>query len=166
MNETETGSPKKVRHWKRWIVIGVLAIAALVVGGPFIYINFIEGEAPAPLTLTDTTPATNATSTSDVPLTGSWTIASGSRVGYRVKEVLFGQSNEAVGRTSDIDGSITINGTTVEAATFTVDMTSVESDQERRDRQFHGRIMNTSTYPKATFTLTEPIVLGSIPAEG
>jgi polyisoprenoid-binding protein YceI len=165
MNETESGTPK-ARNWTRWIVIGVIAALALVVGGPFIYTKFIAGDAPPPLTLTDASPTTTATTTGTVPLDGTWTIASGSRVGYRVKEVLFGQSNTAVGRTSEIEGTITINGTTVEAATFTVDMTSLSSDQERRDRQFNGRIMDTSTYPTATFTLTEPINLGSIPAEG
>lgn len=159
-----TAGTPKVRNWRRWILIGVLAIPAAVVGGPYIYIHFIEGKAPAPLTLTDATPATTATAT--VPLDGTWTVASGSRVGYRVKEVLFGQSNTAVGRTSKIDGTITIDGTTVNAATFTVDMTTMSSDQQRRDRQFNARIMDTSTYPTATFTLSEPINLGSIPAEG
>ena len=160
MNEN---APKK-RNWTRWIVIGVLAAVALFVGGPFIYVNFIEGDAPPPLALTDATPTTEAASTAGVG--GTWKIARGSRVGYRVKEVLFGQSNEAVGRTSKVEGSFTIEGTTVEAATFTVDMTSMKSDQERRDRQFHGRIMNTATFPTATFTLTQPIELGTIPAEG
>jgi len=40
--------------------------------------------------------------------------------GYRVKEVLLGQNNIAVGRTSHIKGDLTIKGTTVTAAAFTV----------------------------------------------
>ncbi len=92
--------------------------------------------------------------------------SSDSVVGYRVKEVLFGQSNVAVGRTTSISGSMKVSGTTVTAATFAVDMTTVASDQSRRDGQFNGRIMETSTYPTATFTLTQPIELGSIPAQG
>ncbi len=40
-------------------------------------------------------------------------MATGSVVGYRVKEVLFGQDNIAVGRTSTITGQLKINGTTV-----------------------------------------------------
>ena len=160
-----TDAKPKTRNWKRWILVGALAIPALVVGGPFIYINFISADAPPPLTLTDSTPTTGATSGASSP-EGTWSIADGSQVGYRVKEVLFGQSNEAVGRTSEIEGSLTIDGTTVTTATFTVDMTTVESDEGRRDRQFNGRIMDTSTYPTATFKLTQPIVLGTIPAEG
>jgi len=87
-------------------------------------------------------------------------------VGYRVNEVLFGQSNVAVGRTGSITGSISVSGTTIRAASFTVDMTTVTSDRTQRDGQFNGRIMQTSTYPTATFTLTKPIDLGSIPATG
>ena len=87
-------------------------------------------------------------------------------VGYRVQEVLFGQSNTAVGRTSSITGTVTIGGTTVQSAAFTVDMTTVSSDQQRRDNQFNGRIMDTSSYPTATFKLTQPINLSSLPANG
>uniref|UniRef100_UPI002AD4CF05 YceI family protein n=1 Tax=Frankia sp. Cr1 TaxID=3073931 RepID=UPI002AD4CF05 len=39
-------------------------------------------------------------------------------------------------------------------------------DQSQRDGQFRGRIMETSRYPTATFTLTKPIDLGSVPATG
>lgn len=93
-------------------------------------------------------------------------MSTGSVVGHRVKEVLFGQSNVAVGRTGDVTGSISVTGTTITAGDFTVDMTTVASDQSRRDGQFNGRNMDTSTYPTATFTLTEPIRLASIPAKG
>ena len=44
-------------------------------------------------------------------------------VGYRVPEVLFGQSTEAAGRTTRVTGTMTIDGTTVEDATFTADLT-------------------------------------------
>jgi polyisoprenoid-binding protein YceI len=159
------------RHWKRWLAVGLVAAAVLVVGGPYVYIHFIEGGAPPPLALT-TPPArsaaggTTGSGQASVASNGTWTVASGSVVGYRVKEVLFGQSNEAVGRTSTISGSIAVDGTTVTDARFTVDMTTVTSDQSRRDGQFNGRIMDTGTYPTATFTLTRPIEFGSIPAEG
>src|SRR5205807_5465001 len=69
------------------------------------------------------------------------------------------------GRTNKVAGSMTINGTTVSAVDLTVDMTSVSSDEGRRDRQFQGRIMSTSTYPTATFTLTQPVQLSTIPQD-
>jgi polyisoprenoid-binding protein YceI len=109
-----------------------------------------------------TTAAGTAASAQD----GTWAIGEGSQVGYRVTEVLFGQDTEGVGRTSDITGSIEIAGTQVSAATFTVDMTTVESDESRRDNQFRGRLLSTDEFPTSTFTLTAPIELGTVPAEG
>jgi polyisoprenoid-binding protein YceI len=161
----------KGRSWKFWLLTGVLVLAVGVVGGPFVYIHFIEKKAPAPLALSTASPSASATqsaSTADLQtgVNGTWTVTSGSAVGYRVQEVLFGQSNTAAGRTSSVTGSITVNGKTVSAATFTVDMTSVTSDEQRRDNQFNGRIMDTSSYPTATFKLSSPIVLSSIPAVG
>jgi polyisoprenoid-binding protein YceI len=160
----------RIRHWKRWLLVGVVVVAAAVAGGPFVYIHFIEGKAPAPLALaspsaTSTGGPTTGTGQS-AQKDGAWKVTSGSVVGYRVKEVLFGQSNVAVGRTGSITGTINVSGTTVASESFTVDMTTVTSDQSRRDGQFNGRIMETSTYPTATFTLTQPIALGSIPAQG
>jgi polyisoprenoid-binding protein YceI len=157
------------RTWKRkrWILGGVIATLLVTVVGPYVYIHFIEGKAPAPLSLATTIPTTAESVSAPASGTdGTWTIASGSQVGYRVKEVLFGQDNEAVGRTSSITGTATLNGTTLRAATFTVDMTTVSSDQERRDRQFNGRIMDTASYPTATFTLSKAVTLGSLPAAG
>jgi polyisoprenoid-binding protein YceI len=160
-----------MRLWKRWLLVGIGGLALLLLGGPYVYIHFVEGKAPAPLTLS-TPSATPATSTSPTtePSTaagaGIWNVVRGSVVGYRVKEVLFGQSNVAVGRTGDVTGSITVDGTKVTAGSFTVDMTSVTSDESRRDGQFNGRIMETATYQTSMFKLTEPIDLGSIPADG
>lgn len=159
----------KGRSWKFWLVSSVLVLAVGVVGGPFIYIHFIAAKAPAPLTLTKATPSATASGSSSSATTGvngTWSVTTGSQVGYRVNEILFGQSNVAAGRTSSITGSVTIAGATVSKGTFIVDMTTVTSDQRRRDNQFNGRIMDTSSYPTATFTLSSPIVLSSIPAVG
>jgi len=173
------------RKVTKWIIGGVVVVVIVAVGVPFVYIHFIEGKAPAPLRLSNSTttvagaastasPATTAaggsssgsSGSSSSSVDGTWSVASGSQAGYRIKETLFGQSNTAVGRTSAITGSITIAGTTVTAGTFSADMTKVSSDQSERDGQFQGRIMNTSKYPTATFKLTQPIALGAIPADG
>jgi polyisoprenoid-binding protein YceI len=179
------------RRWVRWVIGGVVVLVVLFVGGPFIYIHFIEGKAPAPLSLS-TAPADSSTSTSAAPTTagassspalsvtgapasggassgsvdGTWKVGTGSLAGYRIKETLFGQSNTAVGRTSSITGSITISGTQVSAGQFSVDMTTVKSDESQRDHQFQGRIMDTSQFPTSTFTLTKPIAFGTVPADG
>src|SRR5207237_10793803 len=49
---------------------------------------------------------------------------------------------------------------------LTAHRTTLASENAQRDRQFQGRIMNTATYPAATFKLTQPVALGSEPADG
>ncbi|MFM8870675.1 MAG: YceI family protein [Actinomycetota bacterium] len=152
----------------------VVAAVVLIVGGPWVYINLIKEDAPDELSLdatTDTAAATqpadtNQTSPDSGDVSGTWTIAQDSVVGYRVKEVLFGQDTEGVGRTSQVTGSLTIADNTVSVADFTVDMASIESDSGKRDSQFRGRIMDTATYPTATFTLTSPITLPDAATSG
>jgi polyisoprenoid-binding protein YceI len=165
---------------REWItavvtVVVVLALAAIPVG-TFVYIHFIKEDAPARLTLSDTPPTTAAGAAGSTPpagtassagLDGTWTIGgTANLVGYRVVEVLFGQDTEGVGRTSAVTGGLTIDGTQITAANFTVDMTTVRSDEARRDSQFHNNLMNTAQFPTATFELTAPIALGSVPADG
>ncbi|MEP6623476.1 MAG: YceI family protein [Acidimicrobiia bacterium] len=148
-------------------LVGVPVLLVLVlVGGPFVYINFIEGDPPAKLQFSEkstTTTKPGSATTAPATVDGIWKISSGSQAGYRVKEVLFGQSADAVGRTTAITGRFTINATTVPDATFTVDLTKVKSDQDNRNNQFQGRIMNTASFPEATFKLTQPIELTSLP---
>lgn len=157
------------RHWKGVVASAVVAIVVLAVGIPFVYIHFIEGPAPAPLSLptSSATPSTSTTApASSGRLAGTYTVGSGSLAGYRVHETLAGQSATAVGRTSQVTGSMTIVGHTVTAAKFTVDMTSVTSDRSQRDDQFRGRIMDVAQYPTGSFVLTKPIVLTRVPAVG
>ena len=164
------------------VAVALAVVAALVVGGPWVYINFVRDEAPDALTLpapttvegapsggadagvaTSTTEAAVATTAdaaaSDDGVAGAWVAAAGSIAGYRVEEVLFGQRVTAVGRTSSVTGELEITGTSVTAATFTVDLASVASDDGKRDSQFRTRIMDVLNHPTATFVLTAPIVL-------
>jgi polyisoprenoid-binding protein YceI len=175
------------RYWK-WLLGAVVGIAVAIPVGTYVYIHFIEGDPPPPLTLdsaasgqvtttTATAPASTGGSTSTTAppaqpaaqassaVSGSWRPTSGSVLGYRVKEVLFGQTNEAVGRTSDISGTMTIDGASVSAVDLTVNMKTVSSDRSQRDGQFQGRIMNTSSFPTATFSLTQPLTLSAIPSD-
>jgi polyisoprenoid-binding protein YceI len=149
------------RRWLRWAIGGLVVVVVLAIAVPFIYIHFIEGPAPAKFTLTTTPTPGGALAANQID--GSWTIGAGSQAGYRVQEVLAGQNNTAVGRTSSVTGRMTIAGTKVSAASFTVDLRTVTSDSGQRDQQFNGRIMDTAQFPKAVFTLTTPISLGSVP---
>jgi polyisoprenoid-binding protein YceI len=150
----------------------VVAVVVLAVAGPYIYIHFIEGPAPAKLELphdgaaTTTSVAGHSSATVSSSVDGTWNAGSGSLAGYRVQEVLLGQSATAVGRTSKVWGSLTIAGSTVTKGAFSVNMASVVSDQSERNAHFDGPIMDVSQYPTATLTLTSPISLGTVPAAG
>jgi polyisoprenoid-binding protein YceI len=161
---------RRTRRLVAWVVGAAVAVVVLVVGGAFVYIHFISGPAPAPLSLKDvkTSPSagTAASHGGSRSVAGTWRVGSGSVVGYRVNEVLAGQNNIAVGRTSDISGTMTIKGSTVTAASFTVAMDTIKSDESERDAQFNGRIMDTAAYPTGRLTLTAPIKLAAAPAAG
>jgi len=148
------------------LVAGLVALVVVGVAAPYIYIHFIEGPAPPKLSLPPSHPTTTASgsarTTTASELSGTYRVGSGSEAGYRVSEVLVGQHATAVGRTSKIWGSVTIQGNDVSAGSFSVDMASVVSDQSQRNAQFDGRIMDVATYPTATLKLTAPIVLGSV----
>ncbi len=160
------------RHWLRWLIGAVVVLAALAAAGPFIYIHFFNS-APSALSLSPSgsgSPSSGGTATATTaasgPVAGSWSVGSGSVVGYRVNEVLLGQNATAVGRTTSVTGHLTIQGTSATAASFSVPMATVHSDKSQRDDQFDGRIMDVAQYPTATFTLTSPVDLAPLPATG
>ncbi len=167
--EEPVNAPVRARRW-RWAAVGVGVAVLVAVGGPYAYTHLVEGKAPAPLSAAAGSPTTQVSSTAasadDQSLDGTWRVGSGSQAGYRVKEVLFGQQNEAVGRTSSVSGELAVKGSQVTSGSLSVDLTTVQSDQSRRDGQFQGRIMDTASHPTATFALTQPIALPSPPADG
>jgi polyisoprenoid-binding protein YceI len=120
-----------------------------------------DGSATAPDAVATTAPGSGSTAGG-----GTWTATDASEVGYRVEEILFGVDTTAVGRTNQVTGSLTIDGTQVTAVEFEVDVASIASDESRRDSQFRGRIMSADEFPTATFVLTEPIELGTEPSDG
>lgn len=164
---------------KKWIVrVAVLAVVGvgLVYGGILLWTKVIDppedrfdsDDLAAVVDVTTTTVAATDDTTipADDELTGLWMVTDGSEVGYRVKEVLGGVDTEGVGRTDDVSGSLTIQGTSIIGTTFEVAVATITSDSTRRDSQFAGPIMETAVYPTATFQLTRPIELGTIPAPG
>ena len=101
------------------------------------------------------------------PSIGSFDDFSISFVGYRVREELAGVgAAEAVGRTPDVTGTLEVDGTAVTAVGIEADLTTLRSDNSMRDGQLGRQGLETDTHPTATFVLTEPIELGTLPAEG
>jgi polyisoprenoid-binding protein YceI len=161
---------KGTHRVRTWVIMGIVVVVVLGAGGPFVYIHFIEGPAPAKLSLPgDETTTGGPKSVGDAPannvgsglVNGTWNVGQGSVAGYRVEEELIGQQSTAVGRTEKVWGSLTVDDGSVAKGAFTVNMATVESDQSMRNAQFDGRIMDVSTYSTAEFVLTKPISLGS-----
>jgi len=98
--------------------------------------------------------------------------ASGTFVGFRVKEVL-GQgigSATAVGRTPLVSGSAEIDGTTLVTAEIVADLTGLRTDRPMRDSRVQDAL-NTGVHPEAIFVLSGPVDLGEgrqvqVPAPG
>jgi len=161
---------EQLRKPRTWFIAVPVVILLAVVVGPFVYFNFIQEDAPDPLTFDDIATATTAadatattaapTGSGDTTIDGSWEVADGSTAGYRATEVLLGQTNEAAGRTEDVTGTLEIDGTSATATSLEVDLTTLSSDEDIRDGQVQSRILETSQFPTATFELTEPIDLG------
>lgn len=164
------------------IVVGVVLVA--LVGGGLWW--FFKDDAPDEVSLesavdqvTTTTGDgdTTATTATDSGIDGTWTIdtesgdfdfesATGTFAGFRIDEELASiGSTTAVGRTGDVSGSFTIEGDQVTEGSFEVDMTTITTNESRRDDRVQDAL-ETGEFPTATFVLTEPIDLPDGAADG
>jgi hypothetical protein len=135
------------------------------------------GAAAAVTTTAVSGEISNQGSTASVATGGTWTIdtaigefsfeeATSTFAGFRVNEELSGiGSAVAVGRTPDVTGTLVIQGGVVTTATIEVDLTTIVSNESRRDSRVQ-RALNTTQHPKATFVLEEPIPIGDDLSEG
>jgi polyisoprenoid-binding protein YceI len=143
------------------LVVPSAATSSSAAGGASASAAASAGGSPAPLSS-----GVDGTWNVDTSL-GSFSDFSDSFVGYRVQEQLANiGGNTAVGRTPDVSGSLTIAGTKVTAVTIEANLTTLKSDDTRRDGQLSHQGIETSTFPTATFTMTSPLDLGSVPADG
>jgi polyisoprenoid-binding protein YceI len=178
-NETITPPPPRRRRRRRLLLAAVVTILVLAgAAGAGIW-WFFRGDAPDAVSLQAATEQVvdTAASTAATSIAGTWTVdtsvgefsyedSTGTFVGFRVDEELSGLgSTTAVGRTPDVTGTVTIEGTTVTAATIEADMTSITTNDSRRNDRVQ-RALDTATYPTATFVLTSPIELGEAAANG
>ena len=148
--------PRK-HHWWRWVVGGAAALVALVILGTGLFIKLQRSLPPLAL------PAGAARAPAG-PLAGTWTVAPGSKAGFRVRESGAGFSNAVVGRTDGVTGSIIISGDRVTRAAFRIDLPAVKVNGKAQP-QF-ARSLGTRTDPIATFTLLRPVTLGPSFARG
>jgi polyisoprenoid-binding protein YceI len=91
---------------------------------------------------------------------GSFADFSGTWAGYRFDEELVGiGGNTAVGRTPDVTGTMTVADGAVTAVDVDVDLTTLDSDSDRRDGALRARGLESDRFPTATFRLAEPVAL-------
>src|ERR671913_706267 len=170
------------------LLIGAAVIALVGAGAGGVW-WFLKDDAPAEVSLdaavesvagadSGSGSAVDGSATGTVDgIDGSWVVdietgefdfesATGTFAGFRIQEELAAiGSTTAVGRTGDVTGSITIEGTALTAASFDVRMTTITTNESRRD----GRVqdaLETADHPTGTFTLTEPVELGEAAASG
>jgi polyisoprenoid-binding protein YceI len=153
------------------LVVGALAVGATGVG--VAYFVVFAGSSPQKLTLSSPTPTATGSSTASAGIgAGTWTVASGSVAGYRVREQLASlpAPSDAVGRTSSVSGTVTISQSgstyTVSAASLTVNVNTLTSDRSMRDQRIHQMGLESDRYPTSTFVLSTPIVLPAAATTG
>ncbi|GAA3231440.1 YceI family protein [Oerskovia jenensis] len=151
------------------LTVGIAMLCALLLlGGTWVYARSQAGTEAAPLSIGSAAPSDDASAASgssgasvDGVQDGVYAVDIESQAGYRVDEVLSGQDVTVVGRTSDVRGEVTVEGGVLTAASIEVDMTTIETDDSGRDRQFL-RILDTGEHPTATFVLTAPVDLSGL----
>lgn len=163
---------------RRLIVLAVVLVAILGIGAWW----FFGEDTPERVSLDKAVqgvdaPSTTGDGSTSTGVDGAWTLdtstgsfdykkATGSFVGFRVGEELANIGNtEAVGRTGDVTGSLTIGGTSLKAAKFTVQMGSITTDRSMRDQRVHGAL-DVAKFPTSTFTLTGPVDFGDVATTG
>lgn len=166
-------APPPRPHRMRWLAAVVMPAVGLAAAGLWWFV--LRADAPPPATLDQAVAGVEApASPASTGVEGTWSVdrsitnaqGTGAYTGFRVDEVLSGVgSATAVGRTSDVQGTLTVSGTVLTAATIDADLTGITTNDSRRDGAVQ-RALGTSRFPSATFVLTEPVDVGSVPVEG
>ena len=147
------------------ILVALLVVVGL--GGYLVYDNVFSSEADEEFTLDSATTGSTADpggaddavddaaddeAADDLAaLSGTWTVGPTSEAGYRIVEDTPMGETTVTGRTSTVEGSVTLAGGELTATEVVVDLASVASDQPLRDTAFRDTIMKTSEFPTATF---------------
>ncbi len=151
----------------------MVVVAVLAAGGAWWLGLFSETEAEVSIEeaatgLDDSTGTPGEEPAALDDLTGTWSVVAGEQtfVGYRVEEVLANIGDiTAVGRSGAVTGSLVAEGNTVTAVDIVADLTELKSDRSARDRQMETQALETDTFPEASFSLTEPIEIPTVPAD-
>ena len=137
---------------------GILVVVLVAIGGTATYL-LRSHQAPAALALSSPAPIGSPSA-----LAGTWTVTSGSEVGYRVREQFINQPGptEAVARTTKVAGSLQVQGpdSALKATGHvTADLSALVSQDKYANYQVYQRdffirkiYLETDRYPNAEFT--------------
>jgi polyisoprenoid-binding protein YceI len=145
-------------------VIACVALALGLVGPPVYRLITSHGLQTASIAEDSGNPATTG-------VDGHWEVIPGSgkntsQVGYTFNEVLPGQEKTTSGRGEGVKGSLVVAGEKLTEGRITVDVESISSDIEKRDINVRNHILQTGTYPEASFEVTKPADLSALPDDG
>ena len=154
-------------------IAAAAVVVVLVLGGVGLW-YFVLRDAAEPEASVDAVAGSGGASAAsgDGPATpdGEWAVSPGESVfvGYRVQETFAGSVAErtATGRTPAVEGTMTVEGDTITAASVSADLSRLESDQDRRDSALRTRGLETDRFPDAAFELTDPVTLPAPPSRG
>jgi polyisoprenoid-binding protein YceI len=159
----------------RLLAAGAVVLVLALLGGGWLLLSARNADAPAPASLDAAPEATTATTAEAAQpdagtADGSWRVrADGSSfVGYRVRERLasLASASEAVGRSTQVSGTMQVAGDQVEAVKVEADLRGLTSDEGRRDNAIRRLGLESDQFPTAVFELTEPVRLDREPADG
>jgi polyisoprenoid-binding protein YceI len=142
-------SARRRRRWP-WILAAALVLV-LVIAGAAIW-AFLAQPAPAPLAL-----PRGAVAAPSGPADGTWNVAPGSAAGFRVPESALGISDDVVGRTTAVTGTIVIAGGEVTTAQLYVRLAAITIGGKNQPQI--AKSLGARAHPVATFTLTRPATL-------
>ena len=166
-------------HRKRNFLLAALAVVVVagIAGGSYgLWYVLVGPSGPASVNAGPPSIPTGSAVAAPASLDGAWNVTTSlgsigdgtaSFVGYRVQEQLVGLGGHtAVGRTPKVTGSLTLTGAVVSNVAVTADLTALASDDSHRDDQLRRQALETDSFPTATFKVTQPIDLGTLPADG
>ncbi|HEY7127140.1 MAG TPA: YceI family protein [Ktedonobacterales bacterium] len=149
-----------LRRYTRWLIGAIVVVVIIIAAFVGYSIHFANNVAQSE----SHTPAGTATACGTVvPITDLRTfkiVPAQSTASYSVHEDLILENNPnavAVGTTHSVTGSFQIRATDtplVASVNMTVDLSTLKTDQSRRDEYVRRNALETNQYPTATFAST------------
>jgi polyisoprenoid-binding protein YceI len=147
--------------------LAVLAVVA-VCAGPWFYRTQMEG-LPAPALSLPTTHRPASTN-----LDGKWVVSAGpddeatrTQAGYRARQHLLWETVTVTGRTNSVRGDATVAGGNLQAASFVVDVGTMQSPHRGRDDKFRSAdVMDAAQFPTAKLAVLDPVDLSAVAEDG